>query len=150
MGVRGQLQTDLVAAMRQGDSETRDTIRLLLAAIQQVEIDQRVELDEEGDLAVIAKQAKQRRESIKDAEAAGRPDLVAVEQKELTICESYLPRMMTADEIRPVAEQVILDVGATGMQDMGRVMGQLMPQLKGNADGGLVSRVVRTHIQSNL
>jgi hypothetical protein len=148
MGVRGQLQTDLVAAMRQGDSETRDTIRLLLAAIQQVEIDQRVELDEEGDLAVIAKQAKQRRESIKDAEAAGRPDLVAVEQKELTICESYLPRMMTADEIRPVAEQVILDVGATGMQDMGRVMGQLMPQLKGNADGGLVSRVVRSLIQS--
>ncbi len=148
MGVRGQLQTDLVAAMRQGDSETRDTIRLLLAAIKQVEIDQRVELDEEGDLAVIAKQAKQRRESIKDAEAAGRPDLVAMEQKELAICESYLPRMMTADEIRPVAEQVILDVGATGMQDMGRVMGQLMPQLKGNADGGLVSSVVRSLIQS--
>ena len=148
MGVRGQLQTDLVAAMRQGDSETRDTIRLLLAAIKQVEIDQRVDLDEEGDLAVIAKQAKQRRESIKDAEAAGRPDLVAVEQKELAICESYLPRMMTAEEIRPVAEQVILDVGATGMQDMGRVMGQLMPQLKGNADGGLVSSVVRSLIQS--
>lgn len=148
MGVREQLQTDLATAMRQGDSETRDTIRLLLAAIKQVEIDQRADLDEEGDLAVIAKQAKQRRESIKDAEAARRPDLVAVEQKELAICESYLPRMMTADEIRPVAEQVIHDVGAIGMQDMGRVMGQLMPKLKGNADGGLVSGVVRSLLQS--
>ncbi|MGB3713396.1 MAG: GatB/YqeY domain-containing protein [Candidatus Promineifilaceae bacterium] len=148
MGVREQLQTDLATAMRQGDSETRDTIRLLLAAIKQVEIDQRADLDEEGDLAVIAKQAKQRRESIKDAETARRPDLVAVEQKELAICESYLPRMMTADEIRPVAEQVIHDVGAIGMQDMGRVMGQLMPKLKGNADGGLVSGVVRSLLQS--
>lgn len=148
MGVREQLQTDLADAMRQGDSETRDTIRLLLAAIKQVEIDQRVQLDEEGDIAVIAKQAKQRRESIKDAEAAGRPDLVAIEQKELAICESYLPRMMTADEIRPVAESVILDVEATGMQDMGRVMGQLMPKLSGNADGGLVSSVVRSLLQS--
>lgn len=148
MGVREQLQTDLATAMRQGDSETRDTIRLLLAAIKQVEIDQRVDLDEAGDLAVLAKQAKQRRESIKDAKAAGRPDLVAVEQKELVICESYLPRMMTADEIRPVAQQVISELGATGMQDMGRVMGQLMPQLKGNADGGLVSSVVRSLLQS--
>lgn len=148
MGVRDQLQTDLKTAMRQGDTKTRDTIRMLLAAIKQVEIDKQVDLDEDGDLAVIAKQAKQRRESIKDAEAAGRPDLAEIEQNELGICESYLPQMMTAEEIRPVAERVINDLGVSGMQDMGRVMGQLMPQLKGKADGGLVSSVVRSLLQS--
>jgi uncharacterized protein YqeY len=148
MGVREQLKQDLSEAMRQGDTVTRDTIRMLLAAIQQVEIDERVDLDDQGDLAVIAKQAKQRRESIKDAEAAGRPDLIAVEESELAICESYLPQMMSADEIRPVAQEVINEVGAEGMQDMGRVMGQLMPRLKGNADGGLASSVVRSLLQS--
>ena len=148
MDVREQLKSDLVTAMRQGDSDKRNTIRMLLAAVQQVEIDDRIELDNDGVVAVIAKQAKQRRESIKDAETAGRPDLVEEEQMELAFCESYLPQMMTAGEITPIAEQVISDVGATGMQDTGRVMGQLMPQLKGRADGGLVSSVVRSLLQS--
>ncbi len=148
MSVKDQLQTDVTNAMRQGDKETRDTLRMILAAIKQVEIDDKVQLDDEGVLKVIAKQAKQRRESIKDAEAAGRPDLIEKEQRELAICESYLPQMMTAEEIRPIAERVIADVGADGMQDMGRVMGQLMPELKGNADGGLVSSVVRSLLQS--
>jgi uncharacterized protein YqeY len=121
---------------------------MLLAAVQQVEIDDRVELDNDGVIAVISKQAKQRRESIKDAETAGRPDLVEEEQMELAICESYLPQMMTAEEITPIAQQVISDTGATGMQDTGRVMGQLMPQLKGRADGGLVSGIVRSLLQS--
>lgn len=147
MDAREQLKSDLTTAMKQGDTEKRDTIRMLLAAINQVEIDERVELDNDGVLAILAKQAKQRRESIKDAETAERPDLIEKEQKELVICESYLPQMMTADEITPVAEQVIGDIGATGMQDMGRVMGQLMPQLKGKADGGLVSSVVRSLLQ---
>lgn len=148
MGVRNQLEEDVKTAMRQGDAETRDTLRMLLAAIKQVEIDNQVQLDDEGVLKVISKQAKQRRESIKDAEAAGRPDLVEVELRELAICESYLPQMLTAEEIQPIAERVINEVGATGMQDMGRVMGKLMPELQGNADGGLVSSVVRSLLQS--
>ena len=148
MDVREQLKSDLVTAMRQGDSDKRNVIRMLLAAVQQVEIDDRVELDNDGVIAVISKQAKQRRESIKDAETAGRPDLVEEEQMELAICESYLPQMMTAEEITLIAQQVISDTGASGMQDTGRVMGQLMPQLKGRADGGLVSGIVRSLLQS--
>ena len=148
MGVRDQLEADVKKAMRERDAETRDTLRMLLAAIKQVEIDERVQLDDEGVLMVLSKQAKQRRERIKDAKAAGRPDLVAEEQRELEICESYLPQMMTAEEIEPIARRIIEEVGASGMQDMGRVMGKLMPEVQGKADGELVSSVVRSLLQS--
>jgi hypothetical protein len=148
MSIRDQLNTDLVAAMRQGDKFKRDTIRLLLAAIKQVEIDQQTELDDDGLLAVLNKQAKQRRESIRDAEKADRPDLIEEEQKELDLIESYLPQMMSADEIRPIASGVINDIGAEDLQDMGNVMSRVMPQLKGQADGRLVSDVVRELLQS--
>ena len=148
MSVREQIQEDLKAAMRSGDTRTRDTLRMLLAAIKQVEIDDQVELDEAGVLQVVARQAKQRRESIKDAETAGRPDMVVEEQRELEICESYLPKMMSVDEIRPLAEHVIGELGATSMKDMGRVMGILMPQLQGKADGSQVSAVVRSLLQN--
>ncbi len=148
MSIRDQLNTDLVAAMRQGDKFKRDTIRMLLAAIKQVEIDQQTELDDDGLLAVLNKQAKQRRESIRDAEKADRPDLIVEEQKELDLIESYLPQMMSADEIRPIASDVISDIGAEDLQDMGNVMSRVMPQLKGQADGRLVSDVVRELLQS--
>ena len=148
MGIRDQLQADLKTAMIQGDTEKRDTLRMLMAAIKQIEIDDQIHLDDDGVLEVLSKQAKQRRESIKDAQAADRFDLVEQEQKELAICESYLPQMMTVEEIEPIAQRVIDDLGASGMQDMGRVMGKLMPELKGMADGGLISSVVRSLLQS--
>lgn len=148
MSIKDQLNTDLVAAMRQGDKFKRDTIRMLLAAIKQVEIDQQTELDDDGLLAVLNRQAKQRRESIRDAEKADRPDLIEEEQKELDLIESYLPQMMSADEIRPIASGVINDIGAEDLQDMGNVMSRVMPQLKGQADGRLVSDVVRELLQS--
>jgi uncharacterized protein YqeY len=94
------------------------------------------------------KQAKQRKESIADAEAADRGDLVAREQEELQIIHSYLPKLMTEEEIRTIATGVIEELGADGMGDMGRVMGRLMPQLKGNADGRVISDVVRNLLQS--
>jgi len=97
MGVRNQLEEDVKTAMRQGDAETRDTLRLLLAAIKQVEIDDQVQLDDEGVLKVISKQAKQRRESIKDAEAAGRPDLVEQPRR-----SSQLPSALSTRSERPV------------------------------------------------
>lgn len=146
--LKSDLEAALRGAMREGATETRDTLRMLLAAIKQVEIDQQIELDDEGVIAVIAKQAKQRRESIADAEAAGRPDLAEAERRELVICETYLPKMLTADDIEPIAQEVIDELGATGMQDMGRVMGTLMPRLQGRAEGGVVSGVVRSLLQS--
>lgn len=135
-------------AMRSGDRDRRDVLRLLLAAIQQDEVDQQVTLDDDGVMAVLMKQAKQRRESIEDATKAGRPDLATSEQGELRIIEDYLPRMMTAEEVRVEAEQVIQALGASGVQDMGQVMGPLMARLKGKADGKLVSQVVRDLLRS--
>lgn len=143
MTIKEELQSDMASAMRQGDTLRRDTLRMLLAAIKQDEIDQQVVLDDEGTLRVISKQAKQRRESIADAEKANRAELVAREQAELDIISGYLPQMMTEAEVRTAAIQVIQQVGASSIKDMGKVMGQLMPTVKGKADGSVVSNVVR-------
>jgi len=144
MLLKEQLQTDMKEAMRSGNKEKRDTIRLLLAAIKQVEVDEQKELDDVGVQNVIMKQAKQRRESIAEYEKAGRVDLVAVEKSELDIIESYLPQMMSREEIEVAAVKCIADIGATGSKDMGKVMGKLIPQLKGKADGRMVNDVVRS------
>lgn len=143
MDLKQQLQNDMATAMREGDATRRDTLRLLIAAIKQEEVDRRVELDNAAVEAVLTKQAKQRRESIDDAQQADRLDLVADEEAELAIIEGYLPQQMTEDEIRVVATEVITELNASGMQEMGRVMGRLMPELGGRADGRLVSQVVR-------
>lgn len=140
--LKQQLQNDLASAMREGDVKRRDTLRLLLAAIKQEEVDGRVELDNAGVEAVLTKQAKQRRESIDDAQRANRLDLVADEEAELAFIESYLPQQMTENEIRLVAAEVIHDMNASGIKEMGRVMGRLMPEIGARADGRLVSQVV--------
>jgi uncharacterized protein len=142
-----RLQADLREAMKAGADAQRNTLRLMLAAIKQEEIDRQQELDEAGVQAVLAKQAKQRRESIADYEAAGRAEMAAQEQAEMAIIEAYLPQMMSREEIEQVATAVIAQVGATDIKSMGAVMGQLMPQLKGKADGRLVNEVVRKLLQ---
>jgi uncharacterized protein YqeY len=147
MNLKETLQSDVNSAMREGDKLKRDTLRLMLAAIQQEEVDQRITLDDEGCMKVLTKQAKQRRESIADAQKAGRDDIVAEEEAELAIIEAYLPQMMSREEIEAVAVQVIGEIDAGGMQDMGRVMGQLLPRLQGRADGKLTSQVVRELMQ---
>lgn len=143
-----KLRTDMADAMRAGDNEKRDALRLLLAAVKQAEVDGQKTLDDAGVQDVLTKQAKQRRESIADYERAGRDDLADREKAELLIIESYLPQMMTEEEIKGLVAQTISDLGATGPQDMGRVMGSLMPQVKGKADGRLVSDVVRKLLQN--
>ena len=143
MTLKEPLRLDMADAMRAGDKEKRDTIRLLLAAIKQIEVDGQLSLDDAGVQTVLAKQAKQRRESIVDYERAGRADIADLEKAELVIIESYLPQMMSREEITEVATQTIADLGADGPKDTGRVMGSLMPQVKGKADGRLVSEVVR-------
>lgn len=148
MNLKETLQADVKTAMREGDTTKRDTLRMMLAAIKQVEVDERTVLDDEGCMKVLAKQAKQRKESISDAEKAGRDDLIKQEQAELTIIESYLPQMMSHAEIEAVAAEVIKEQGASGMKDMGRVMGTLMPRLQGRADGKLTSQVVRELLQA--
>lgn len=143
MTLKEQITDDMKAAMRTGDSETRDTLRMLLAAIKQVEVDTKQDnLNEADVLAIVNKQAKQRRESITEYESAGRADLAAVEVTELAIIERYLPQQMSRAEISSLVTKVIAEVGANGAKDKGKVMGRLMPQVKGKADGRLVNEVV--------
>jgi len=143
MALKEQLRSDMATAMKQGDAETRDVLRMLLAAIKQAEVDEQVTLDENGVVAVLTKQAKQRRESIADYDKAGRADLVAQEEAELAIIENYLPQLMSREKVAALASQVIADLGVTDLKGMGQVMGKLMPQLKGQADGRVVNEVVR-------
>jgi uncharacterized protein YqeY len=148
MAIKEQLRSDMADAMRAGDKEKRDTLRLLLAAIKQVEVDQRSTLDDTDVQNVLAKQAKQRRESIAEYEAAERQEQANQEKAELEIIKSYLPQMMSRQEVEEIAAQTVVDLGATSPKDMGRVMGRLMPQVKGKADGSMVSEVVRELLQN--
>jgi uncharacterized protein len=143
MTLKDQLNEDVKNAMRSKDVETRDTLRLLLAAIKQEEVDKQIILDDADVLAVINKQAKQRRESIEDYTKANRPDLVGEEERQLIIIERYLPQMMSREEIEALAQAIITQTGVTDAKGMGQVMGQLMPKVKGKADGRLVNEVVR-------
>ena len=148
MTLKEQLRLDMTDAMRAGDNAMRDTLRLLLAAIKQTEVDEKRTLSDEDVQAVLRKQAKQRRESIADYERAGRDDIADREKAELLIIESYLPQMMSREEIAELAAQSIAQLNASGPEDTGRVMGSLMPQVKGKADGRLVIEVVRELLQT--
>ena len=143
MTLKDKLRTDMAAAIKQADTETRDVLRMLLAAIKQIEVDEQTTLDDASVVSVLTRQAKQRRESIADYELAGRTEQAAQEQAELRIIETYLPQMMDRAAVRAVAAQVIADLGVTDAKGMGQVMGKLIPQLKGQADGRIVNEVVR-------
>jgi hypothetical protein len=139
---------DLKQAMRQQDEQRKRAIRSVIAAIKlaETELDssgKRVSLGDDDILAVIAKQAKQRRESIVEFERGGRDDLVAEEKADLAILEAYLPQQLTPEEIEAEAREIIAEVNATGPADMGKVMKPLMARLKGRADGRLANRIVR-------
>ena len=142
-----QLQSDMKAAMKAKDAVRLRTIRSLRSAIMAKEIDMRTDgeasISDEEAMAVLQKQAKQRRDSIEQYLAAGRDDLREVEEEELLIIESYLPQQLSLDEIRSEVKAVIESTGASGMQDMGKVMGQAMGLMKGKADGKLVQQAAR-------
>ena len=147
MSLKEQLRADMAAAMREGDTVRRDTLRLVLAAVKQAEVDEQVTLDDGAVQAVLTKQAKQRRESIADYEKAGRPELAAQEAAEVLLIESYLPQMMSREKVEAIAAEVIAESGVTDVKGMGQVMGRLMPRFKGRADGRLVNEVVRDLLQ---
>ena len=150
MGIREDMTADMKQAMRDKDNTTRDTLRLLLAAVKQVEVDSANALDGAAVEAIVAQQAKQRRESIRAYEGAGRTDLSEPEKLELAIIEKYLPKMMGRDEIETLALEVIEDNGADSPKMMGAVMSKLLPKIKAiaPADGKLVSQIVRELLSS--
>jgi uncharacterized protein YqeY len=138
-----QINTDLKTAMKSGDKFRTETLRNLKSAIKYAEIEAQTELGDDGTLAVIAKQAKQRRDSIAEFKKANRTDLIEIETAQLHILEAYLPAQLSEDEIRRRAEIVISELGVSDVKGMGQVMKQLMAELQGQADGKVVSRVVR-------
>lgn len=143
MTLKDELQNDIKMAMREGETQRRDVLRMVMAAIKQTEVDERIELDDAGVEDVLRRQAKQRRESMADYEKAGRMESVASEAAELAIIESYLPQQLSRDEVTALAKGVIVELGVTDAKATGQVMSKLMPQLKGNADGRMVNEVVR-------
>ncbi len=141
-GLRQRLSDDLKQAMKGGDKVRRSVIRLVIAAIINAEIARQTDLDDSDILGIIAKEVRQRRESIEAFKLGDRPDLVAQEEVELVILNEYLPRQMTREEIIVAARQVIEGIGAQGPGDKGKVMPKLIAQLKGSADGREINAVV--------
>jgi uncharacterized protein len=143
MSLKDRITDDMKAAMRAREPERLGTIRLLLAAIKQREVDERIVLDDAAITAVIDKMIKQRKDSISQFEAAGRTDLVDKESAELTILSAYMPEQLSDAEIAAEVQAAVAQTGAAGPQDMGKVMGVLKPKLAGRADMTAVSGLVK-------
>ncbi len=148
MSLLDQLNNDLKIAMKSGDKHRTETLRNLKSAIKYAQIESGGEMNDQDVQAVIAKQAKQRRDSIDEFKKGGRQDLVEQETAELEILESYLPEQMSEDEIRTRVQATIADLGVTDMKGMGQVMKQVMAGLKGQADGKVVNRIVRESLSN--
>ena len=143
MSLKEQITEDMKNAMRAKETGRLGTIRLLLAAMKQKEVDERVELDDTAVIAIVEKLIKQRKDSISQFQAAGRDDLVAIENAELVVLQAYMPAQMSEAEVAAVVAEAVAQVGATGPQDMGKVMGIVKPKLAGKADMGVVSAQVK-------
>jgi len=136
------------SSMKSGNKERLGVIRLMLSAIKQIEVDERIELDNDRITTVLDKMAKQRRESITQFDSAGRDDLTAIEQAELKIILEYLPEALSDAEINDLVEQSIKATGAVTIKDMGKLMGMLKPQLQGRADMGKVSQLIKARLSA--
>ena len=143
MSLKDQITEDMKSAMRAKETARLGTIRLLLAAIKQREVDDRIVLDDAAVISTVEKMIKQRKDSISQFEKAGRDDLVAVESAEMTILQTYLPAQMSDAEVQAAVAAAVASTGATGPQDMGKVIGALKAQLAGKADMGKVSGLVK-------
>ena len=144
--LKGQIQEDVKSAMRAREQKRLTALRLITAAIKQVEVDQRIEMDDTAVLAVLDKMVKQRRDSLEQYQAAGRDDLAAQEQFELDLISSYLPEALGEDELSALIKQAVADTGASSMRDMGAVMNKLREQVQGRADMKAVSNAVKAQL----
>ena len=143
MGLKLQINEDMKAAMRAKDAPRLSAIRLLMAAIKQREVDERIELDDAGIVAVIDKMLKQRRDSISQYEAAKRQDLANAEKAEIAVLSAYMPQALSAEEVAAEIAAAVATTGANGPADMGKVMSVLKPRLAGRTDMGQASGLVK-------
>lgn len=141
--LKRQLQESLKEAMKAKDKERRNAIRLLHSAIKQVEIDERMALDDEAVLGIIRREAKKRRETISELESAGRAKEAASERFELAVTEEFLPRQLTEGELRPIVEEAVRKTNATSISELGKVMAVVMPRVRGLADGRVINALAR-------
>ena len=148
MSLKLRITDDMKAAMRAKETARLGTIRLLLAAVKQKEVDERTELDDAAVSSIVEKLIKQRKDSISQFQAAGRDDLVAAEQAELVVLQAYLPEQLSAAEVEAAVIAAIAESGASSAKDMGKVMGLLKPRLAGRADMGQVSTLIKAQLAS--
>ena len=146
--IKDRIREDMKTAMRAHDAASLSTIRLLLAAIKQREVDEQIDGDDAIVLQVIAKMVKQRRDSVEQYLAGGRTDLAEKESAEIKLLEGYLPQGLTDDEVAVIIDQAIAEVGATGMQAMGKVMGLVKAKVAGRADLGKVSALIKARLSA--
>lgn len=146
MSLKGQIQDDMKAALKAGDRDRLKVIRLAVAAIKQIEIDRRTELDDAAVLGVVEKMVKQRRDSISQFRQGGREDLADIEQAEIVVLDGYLPEPLSEAELNALIDTAIAESNASGMRDMGKVMGRLKSEVQGRADMGAVSATVKARL----
>ncbi|WP_372739767.1 GatB/YqeY domain-containing protein [Neptunomonas sp.] len=144
--LKKQITEAMKAAMRAKDKALLGTIRLILAEIKRIEVDERIELDDQRIISVLDKMSKQRRDSISQYDKANRTDLADIERQELEVIKTYLPQSLNDEEINTALEEAIAATGASGAQDMGKVMAELKPKLQGRADMGMVSKLVKERL----
>ncbi len=147
MDTKTQLNESVKQAMKSGDELRKRTLRMVLAAIKQAEVDRRITLDEAAVLAILQKEIKMRKESLEEAQKANRADLAADAQAEIEALNTFLPKGLSADELRELARQAIAETGASAPADMGKVMKAMMSKVAGRAPGDQVSAVVRELLQ---
>ena len=143
MGLRHRIAEDVTKAMKEGDKLKTNALRMALSAVKYIEIEKKRELDDEETIGVLSTLNKQRRESIEQFKKGNRPDLVEKEEKELAILTTYLPEQISEDELLKIVKESAAECGATGPNDMGKLMKVLMPKVKGRADGKVVQDMVK-------
>lgn len=143
MTIKDKLKSDLVTAMKEKDTVRKNVVQLIKAGVLQVEKDKKITLDDEGVLDVIAKQLKQRRDSLPDYEKSGREDLIAQLNREMELLMEYLPAQLTHDELVAIVKDAISETGASTIKDMGKIMAAVMPKTKGRADGKEINQIAR-------
>ena len=147
MTIKNQLNDSIKDAMKSGDEIRKRTVRMVLAAVKQVEVDKRVELDDMAIMNIIQKEVKNRRESLEEARKASRTDLIEANEAEIKVLEAFLPETMPAEELRALVQAAIAETGAAVSADMGKVMKTVMPKVAGRAPNDMVSATVKELLQ---
>ena len=147
MSLKERLMEDLKVSMKTGDKVRKNVITMVRAAIKQREVDERIELNDEAIIDVISKQVKQKKDAIEDFKKGQRQDLVELTEKEINILLDYLPQQLTESELEKIVKEAIEEVGANSVKDIGKIMSNVMPKVKGRADGSMVNNIVRQYFK---